>query len=181
MFFRSRNLTESEMDSSYRLFRNSIRYHLIRVNEREKWIAKRLNIAYVSFETIHIGRAIQPALLIHELVHVWQYTQFGSVYIYKALLAQKSKPGYNYGGVPGLNEAIEARKKLHEFNFEQQGDIISDYYKLSSGIKPHWVNSNVGNLLLYRSFLGDLLDLRRFTNNSIRLSHKQKSTGDGMA
>lgn len=181
VFYKSRSLTDTELDSSYRLFRNSIRYEHIKINENERWVAKRLNIAYVSFETVHTSRAINSALLIHELVHVWQYTQFGSVYIYKALLAQKSKLGYNYQGRDGLASASDNRKQLYQFNFEQQGDIISDYYKLSSGIRPNWIENNSGSLIVFRPFVSDLLKLRRFKPPKFQIIEKAETRKDGMA
>jgi hypothetical protein len=59
-------------------------------------------------------------------VHVWQYEQFGSYYIYKALSAQNSEEGYNYGGIKELDRCIARKGSLLDYNFEQQASIIED-------------------------------------------------------
>ncbi|MEZ4980965.1 MAG: hypothetical protein R2769_05130 [Saprospiraceae bacterium] len=41
--------------------------------------------------------SIQNDVLVHEMVHVWQYFEKGLVYIPRALWAQKTNEGYNYG------------------------------------------------------------------------------------
>lgn len=71
-------------------------------------------------------------VLIHELVHVWQYQHFGAVYIGKALKAQKSKEGYNYGGMENLYHQMLKGNTLTHFNFEQQAEILEDYYRALS-------------------------------------------------
>ena len=63
-------------------------------------------------------------------MHIWQYQRFGSVYIFRALWAQNSTNGYDYCGVVGLMDNLKSEKGLLNFNFEQQAEIIEDYYKL---------------------------------------------------
>jgi hypothetical protein len=44
---------------------------------------------------------------------------------------------YNYGGAAGLIAAAQAGKQFKDFNTEQQGDILRDYYTaLTSGMAP---------------------------------------------
>ena len=125
-----RALTEKEKDLCTSLFGNSIDIRLVRVDDRAKIGLKKLALAYVSFNTINYRKKIRTAILVHELVHIWQYQQFGSVYISKALKAQKSEEGYDYGGVSRLYQMMLSGKHLTDFNFEQQADIVEDYYKM---------------------------------------------------
>jgi len=70
---------------------------------------------------------------------------------------------------------------LYAFNFEQQGDIVSDYFKLSSGLKPNWIENNTGGLILYKPFITNLLEIRRFKGHSLIFKDKSVKKGDGMA
>jgi hypothetical protein len=67
--------------------------------------------------------------LMHELTHQWQYQQFGIIYLFQAIIS----PTYVYtpNGEPpnkALAEFSQAGKQFKDFNREQQGDIIRDYY-----------------------------------------------------
>ena len=96
------------------------------------------------------------SLLIHELVHVWQYQKVGIVYIPRALVAQRSAEGYDYGGAEGLEAARQAGRSLLEFNLEQQADIVSDYYRIREGYPPRWGHAGVASLPLYEYFVQQL-------------------------
>lgn len=67
--------------------------------------------------------------LMHELTHQWQYQHDGLRYLIEAIL----RPIYVYTN-PGerpndaLKRAQRAGKKFRDFNREQQGDIVRDYY-----------------------------------------------------
>lgn len=68
--------------------------------------------------------------LIHELTHAWQYQHIGWRYLLKALLAQfrDKERAYDYGGEEGLIKSREEGKKFHQYNPEQQGNIVQAYY-----------------------------------------------------
>ena len=70
------------------------------------------------------------AWLIHELTHVWQYRQGGFRYAFNAVRKQlrHGAAAYDYGGEAGLNAAASRHASLSDFNPEQQGDIVRDYY-----------------------------------------------------
>lgn len=125
-----RPLTELEKAICTKYFGNNIDINLVRIDDKARIGLQKLAIAYVSFNTINYRKKIRTAIFIHELVHVWQYQQFGAVYISKALKAQKSTEGYDYGGVSRLYQMMLSGRKITDFNFEQQADIIEDYYKL---------------------------------------------------
>jgi len=67
-------------------------------------------------------------LLVHELVHVRQFENVGSVYIWQALRAQRTN-GYGYGGPKQLTEDRSNGMHFRDYNREQQGQIAQDYYR----------------------------------------------------
>ncbi len=69
------------------------------------------------------------AWLIHELTHQWQYQHFGIRYLFEALRATT----YVYANENESHDAALKRlwsenKKFSDFNREQQGDIVRDYF-----------------------------------------------------
>ena len=70
------------------------------------------------------------AWLMHELTHAWQYQHDGIRYLYEAVF---KSPMYQYtpeGEAQGdaLKGFSKAGKVFRDFNREQQGDIVRDYY-----------------------------------------------------
>ena len=59
-----------------------------------------------------------PALLVHELTHVWQHQRHGTRYLSECLLAQWLGDGYN------VAVALEAGREWAELNFEQQAELL---------------------------------------------------------
>jgi hypothetical protein len=118
-----RKLSLKEKTLAYDVFEESIYWENIRMNPHS-WISRRFKFAFVSFHTIHYADKISDDILIHELVHVWQYEKFGSAYIVRALHAQNTAEGYDYGGIIKLQE----KDKLTDFNFEQMAEVIRDAY-----------------------------------------------------
>lgn len=99
------------------------------INEEARTFTKSYAFAYVTPNIVNYWKDIEEGVFVHELMHVAQYHQYGSVYIVRALRAQQSKEGYDYGGSFGLSKALALGKKFVDFNFEQQAQIIEDYYK----------------------------------------------------
>jgi len=129
-FRKMRGLSENEIVIAKEIFRNNLDLGQVFIFEKAKPLKKGLYHAFVSFNTIQSIKALSLPILVHELVHVWQYQRFGSVYIYRALKAQNSKAGYNYGGCDNLISCLEAGTNYISFNFEQQAEIIEDYIKM---------------------------------------------------
>ncbi|NJK83689.1 MAG: hypothetical protein HC912_07610 [Saprospiraceae bacterium] len=142
----SRRLTDWEYGLAQSVFGKSIDLHRVRIDERAYLGSKQYGICYVSFNTINSWGEMSDSLLVHELVHVWQYQHFGAVYIPRALWAQRTKEGYNYGGVKALSAAIAQGKPFWAFNYEQQGDIVADYYRILMGLPPYWGNGQFNDL-----------------------------------
>jgi hypothetical protein len=76
------------------------------------------------------GSINHMAWLIHELTHVWQFQNIGLKYLYQAVWAhlRMGERTYAYGGAKELVAAQKKGLQLNDFNPEQQGDIVRDYY-----------------------------------------------------
>jgi len=118
-----RKLSSEEYELAYAVFQDSIKWRNVRLNY-SSWICQRFRFAFVGFHTIHFSKTIPDDILIHELVHIWQYEKYGSAYIVRALHAQRTTMGYKYGGVL----ALQMHKHLEEFNFEQMAEVVRDGY-----------------------------------------------------
>ena len=62
------------------------------------------------------------ALFMHEMAHVWQYQMGYSVKWHGLTVTSRGRSAYQYMLAPNSH--------LSEFNMEQQGEIISDYYMI---------------------------------------------------
>ena len=80
----------------------------------------------------------------------------GSAYIPRALQAQMSKEGYNYGGAPQVVNWARRSALLQDFNLEQQADLVADYWRLQNGLKPHWGPAGPADLPFYAYFVDQL-------------------------
>ena len=154
--FNSRPLTKNEIKLAREYFGTDLPYYRIRIDEYAFFGPKFSKMAYVGFNTINTWGPIDEQTLLHELIHVWQYKHLGAVYIPRAIQAQFSDEGYDYGGIPNLILAIRSGKGLKYFNLEQQGDIISDHYCLTRGLKPRWTNASANELWIFEHLLKNL-------------------------
>ena len=125
-----RRLTHLEYDHLYPVFGDSVPYGRIRIDERAYLGPRSHRFCYVSFHTINSWGPISLAILVHEVMHVWQYVHDGACYIPRALAAQHTPAGYDYGGYRGLT----ATRHFGEFNYEQQASVVEDAYRLSRGL-----------------------------------------------
>lgn len=149
----SRPLSEAEKFLARMVFGQSIPLELVRIDESARIGTRRTGIVYVSGFTINSWGPFAEAILIHELVHVWQYCQLGAAYIPRALRAQNSAMGYNYGGLPALRKA----HSIADFNLEQQGDLVMDYFLLLQDRPASWAPEARGkDLALYETFIDQI-------------------------
>lgn len=151
--FNSRSMYDWEIDLAKTVFGDSINYKRVRIDELSITGPKQKNFCYVSFYIINSWGKMQNSTLLHELTHVWQFEQMGSVYIPRAIKAQYSKMGYNYGGISALSAYREQGKSFLSFNLEQQGDIISDYFRIKEGYQPRWGRGCRHDLSVYAYFV----------------------------
>ncbi len=154
--YSSRRLSEREIALARAIFGESLPYAYIRVDERAYLGPRQGNFCYVSFYTINSWGKMNDPLLIHELTHVWQYHHLGMVYIPRALAAQRSAEGYDYGGAGALYHAQWNGKRLLDFNYEQQAEIIEDYFRLLAGLRPTWGEAVEADLPVYAHFAAEL-------------------------
>lgn len=151
-----RKLTAREIALAKPIFGESLPYDKIRLDNRAHLGPRQQQFCYVSFYTINSWGEMSDAIFMHELVHIWQYHYLGVVYIPRALAAQQSKEGYNYGGAITLQQAIADGKTLLDFNFEQQASIIEDYFRLKNGLRPQWHTLQTSDLPVYEHFVKQL-------------------------
>lgn len=119
---------------------NAVRYQDIRVAQGGvlKWVfALNGQRAFATFHTLNLpekGRHQRDNIdiVVHEIVHVYQYERAGSRYFAEALLGQH-EDGYNYEGTEGLKAALTQGKRLRDFNREQQAQIAQDYFAATRG------------------------------------------------
>ena len=152
----TRPLSPHEKKLAKSVFGNAIRLDEVRIDNKARIGCQNRNIVYVSYTTINAWGSIRPETFIHELVHVWEFQQMGGAYIPRALRAQRTKHGYNYGGPKFLNEAMQKGQKLTDFNLEQQADLICDYFSIKEGLKPTWGKGNEADLPVYQYFVSQL-------------------------
>lgn len=152
--FNTRPLSSSELNLVTSVFGDAISYELVRLDESSFLGPKQQNIIYVSFHTINSWGRMSNSILIHEMVHVWQYEQLGAKYMPMALAAQRSAMGYNYGGVEALEKYLD--EGLKAFNLEQQADIIADYYRIKNDFKPHWGKGSRLDLSIYEVYVNEI-------------------------
>jgi hypothetical protein len=136
-------MTEWEIRQAKRVFASAINYSKVTIAEGSSLakIGAVGGYARTAGNTIYFptGGSRNMAFIVHELTHVWQYQTTGWTYAPKAIWAQISE-GYNYTesgktAAQSLRDARVAGKTLYDYNKEQQGDILSDYYRrLQQGI-----------------------------------------------
>ncbi len=154
--FNTRPLEDWEISLAKTVFGNSIDYSKVRVDNYAFIGPKQYRFAYVGFNTLNAWGPMRNSLFLHEMTHVYQYQKMGAVYIYDALAAQHSESGYNYGGAAELQRQLVSGKRFSDFNLEQQGDIVSDYFLIKSGYPPQWGEGNQLDLLTYEACLSEI-------------------------
>ncbi|KPN74109.1 hypothetical protein AKG43_04620 [Neisseria sp. 74A18] len=142
---KSRSLTQGEIDLAKQVFKDSIDYAKVKVHKGEYllWVQDN-NTAMTPNGEMHFpdktykndfSATTQPSdkhLFIHEMVHVWQY-QLGYD-VKKAGLVIATQGGYKNSAAYKYDNDILEKKDLSEFNMEQQGNIIADYYMFTQGV-----------------------------------------------
>ena len=149
----TRSLSSDEKALALTIFGDELLYRRIRMDEKAYLGPKRYRFCYVSFFTINSWGPMRDDIFIHELVHIWQYQQHGASYIPRALAAQRTPEGYNYGGLKQLKITKNNGGNLADFNYEQQADIVADYYRLSRGRPPEWGRAAATDLHFYTYFV----------------------------
>lgn len=124
-----RGLTSEEVSILSSIYGYQAAYDVVVVDSKAVVMTRKYAFAYVSWHMINYWQRLSSAVLVHEYMHVLQYRQMGSVYIYEALKAQRSAAGYNYGGSTSLYQSMMMGGQLADFNLEQQAEIMEDCYR----------------------------------------------------
>lgn len=155
LFLDKKPLSAEQKSLGMLMFGESIAFDQVSIYINMQSRLRRFAYAYVVFNTINFNCKIKDDILIHEYVHIWQYQKFGSVYIFRALLAQKSREGYDYGGVEALYNGMISGKKLLDFNFEQQAEIVQNAFLQIANLRG--VDNNMYRSV-YKYYTNQLLD-----------------------
>lgn len=123
-----RGLSPKENKIKEMLFKNNLRIPIL-LNDKAHFLTNQGKIAFVSFYIIN-STGMSDKTFAHELIHIYQFSRYGSPYIIRALLAQRTRSGYNYGGTSSLLNLYESNLSQGYLNYEQQGDVLADYYIL---------------------------------------------------
>jgi len=111
---------------------------LVFLDERARWVAKPLRIAYVVGFVIKTYGSFTRSLLVHELVHVRQYRRWGWAYTAKALMAQWTGDGYEVPAHLAFSKTPETSPKrglsFHPaLNAEQEARRLEESMRFSTG------------------------------------------------
>ena len=132
----ARRMTREEITMAFDIFGPTVPYHLCTFDPASFFVKKKLATAYTFLHTINFAVSMPSETMIHELVHIWQYHRFGSIYLSEAIWAQRWGGGYNYGGYDALVKNRGAG--LSAFNMEQQAEIVEDYFRFKNDIPMQW-------------------------------------------
>ncbi|WP_370601541.1 PAAR domain-containing protein [Pseudomonas nitroreducens] len=132
-----RALTPGEIAIARTVFKDSIDYSQVKIHHGGWWLflgfqntavtpngemyfPKSTDLYKDDFSTTGAGR--DKALFMHEMTHVWQY-QLGYWVKWHALwVTSRGSAAYEYD--------LKAGGRLSDYNMEQQGEIVSDYYMI---------------------------------------------------
>jgi hypothetical protein len=126
----TRPLQESEVLLLRKVFGAGLQYPPVRLT-RMSSLVEAVNgaRAYTLGNTIHLpgvaynAMARYPSLLVHEVVHVWQYQHNGWGYVADALWAQTGGDGYDFA------KALREGKPWKKMNPEQQAQMIQEAFR----------------------------------------------------
>jgi hypothetical protein len=146
----SRPLTAYEQREATKVFWGSLRMDVIEISEGGPltWGGyARTTPDHVRFPNGSFGESGFIPWLIHELTHVWQYQHgapLGNV------IVSAFRGNYDYGGEPALRKRYADGDDFGDFGFEQQGDILQNYYEAlvagrdTSAFDPYLVQVRAG-------------------------------------
>ncbi|WP_143229356.1 hypothetical protein [Actinophytocola xanthii] len=118
-----RALDADELAMLERVFRGSVDLRAVRVVPGPAGVFTRTGRPFALGATVYLGTRLDPATLVHECVHVWQYQHRGCRYTAEALWAQHTvKPSaYRW-----TDELDRGRRHWREFNLEAQAQLLED-------------------------------------------------------
>lgn len=126
----TRPLLDTEEALLRKVFGAGLKYPPVRLT-RMSTIVAAINgsRAFTLRNTLHLparnynAMAQYPSLLVHEMVHVWQYQHDGLSYAPNALWAQVAGDGYDFA------KALRQGKPWRKMNPEQQAQMIQEAFR----------------------------------------------------
>jgi hypothetical protein len=121
----ARALTPRELEIAEPVFLGSADLSCVTIRSPVKGVVGISGRAFVIENAIFVPAAylpLDPAVLVHELVHVWQHQHGGHGYITDSLQAQLLGEGY------ALGRAAAERRPWHALNCEQQASLIEEAF-----------------------------------------------------
>jgi hypothetical protein len=122
----SRRLSAAERAVLEPIYGASVDYQSVRIRAPVTGLLAVSRRAFVIEDTLFVPHRflpLKPAVLVHEICHVWQHQNGGHSYIADSLEAQLVGDGYRLG--KGLAEG----RAWHELNCEQQAMLLEEGYE----------------------------------------------------
>ncbi|WP_144240812.1 hypothetical protein [Dyella japonica] len=131
-----RSLTRGEEAMARTVFGDSIDYRKVKIRHGSYWLLGRFqreDTAVTPDGNIHAphpiyrddysaGTGADRRLFMHEMVHVWQFQRDYAVKLNGLRVSSRGRIAYQY--------QLSPESRLADYNMEQQGDIMADYYMI---------------------------------------------------
>ncbi len=128
-------LNDNEISLLKSVFGDSIDYSKVKVYSGGIW-------SYKSTRTVGNNIYFEPqyefeknrnltyikSILIHEFTHIWQYQNFGWKYAFGSMFDQLVSFLFSGERIGAYQYELKENKKLTDYGFEQQAQIIQDYW-----------------------------------------------------
>src|SRR5216110_3697124 len=136
----ARRLTPSEIQFLRPIYKNTLRYESIKIDENTRDVGGKSNsitpagVPHFSTEKYcpdftMASKALAQYVFVHEMMHVWQWGH--GIYPIFGAIPTWLQGGGNY--MQGYYYDLVAGKGLTDYNMEQQAAIVGDYWALLSG------------------------------------------------
>lgn len=153
----SRRLSDAELNLAHSIFGDSFDLLKARIDENSTVGTHGGKYAFVSYYYINCKGRLSLPILIHELVHIFQFSRDGSPYAIRNLVAHLTPPTYDYGGLDTIQKICADPFKIHWLNYEQRADIFSDYCLMMMGQRPEWGSAEATDLKYYKQVIDIIL------------------------
>jgi hypothetical protein len=128
-----RTLTADELNILTGIFDQGVDYEKIIIKEGHAGLLGISGRPFTFRNVIYVPEKylpIEPALLIHECCHIWQYQTRGSRYMSESLWAQFFGDGYDW------RKGVVEGKKWEELNPEQQAALLeASYHSITAAVE----------------------------------------------
>jgi hypothetical protein len=145
----ARHLNEEEYQLAHRIFKSTLDLHQVRIDQNTIIGTRGGKYVFVAYYFINSKGNISLPVLMHELVHVLQFKQVGSPYVFRNLIAHTKRPTYDYGGLEKIQDIVKKPGLVNALNYEQRAEIVSDYCQILFNNIPEWGRAHAAHADLY--------------------------------